>query len=120
MCDEAPQVLIVDDDDDVREALRLLLEDEGFRVVTAPHGASALQQLESGTRPCAIVLDLMMPVMSGWDFWDAHQLSPHHDIPVVVLTATGLGPGCLGKETPVLRKPVGRDQFLETVGSLCA
>ena len=113
-----PLILVVDDDDDVREIVSLLLTEEGYDVVTAPNGAIALEHLDR-QKPSAIILDLMMPVMSGWDFWDAHQQSQFRAIPVVVLTATGLGPGCLGK-APVLKKPVGRDQLLETVGSLCA
>mgnify|MGYP002336319375 CR=1 FL=1 len=67
---EAPRsscdVLVVDDDDDLREALAETLEDEGHRVRVACNGAQALAILRSGYQPCVIVLDLMMPIMDGW------------------------------------------------------
>ena len=88
--DSRPLVMVVDDDDDVRESVSLLLSDEGYDVVTAPNGAVALHELQEGVHPSLIVLDLMMPVMSGWEFRD-RQL--HDDqistIPVIVLTAAG-------------------------------
>ena len=113
-------ILIVDDDEDVREAVSLLLADEGFEVHGAPHGAAALEKLEQGVRPCAIILDLMMPVMNGWDFWDRHQASPSlRSIPVIILTATGLSQGSVG-HARVLPKPVGAVDLLSAVHTACA
>ena len=83
-------VLVVDDDASIRTALRELLETEGYKVIEASNGLAALGRLRDGFRPCAIVLDLMMPVMDGWDFRSDQLRDPElRDIPVVVLTAAG-------------------------------
>src|SRR5947209_5378298 len=71
-CKERPgmhQILLVEDDDLLREGLRQVLEEDGCRVQTAAEGAEALDLLRTtGTSPCVILLDLMMPGMNGWDF----------------------------------------------------
>src|SRR5207249_4370223 len=65
----AAPVLVIEDNTEVRQALVALLEAEGYGVVEAVDGVSALRLLRAGeVRPCLIVLDLMMPRMSGWDF----------------------------------------------------
>jgi CheY-like chemotaxis protein len=80
-------VLVVDDDADLREALRDLLRDEGYAVTLASNGKEALELLPSLKRPCGIVLDIAMPVMSGTEFYQAMIAIPAFaDIPVVVLT----------------------------------
>src|SRR5262245_34872901 len=82
------RVLIVDDDYDIRATLHEILSDEGYDVASSANGFEALQALRSGTAPCLILLDLMMPVMDGWQF-RAQQLSDPTlaSIPVVVLSA---------------------------------
>ncbi|HET9793477.1 MAG TPA: response regulator [Thermoanaerobaculia bacterium] len=81
-------VLVVEDDDDVREALLLLLENEGVRAVGATDGRDALERLEAGFRPSLILLDLMMPVMDGERFLRARKADPNlASIPVVVVSA---------------------------------
>jgi CheY-like chemotaxis protein len=83
-------ILIVDDDGAVLNGLTELLEDEGYKVATAIDGLDALHQLRRGLRPSVILLDLMMPVMDGWDF--RHEQMKDQvlsDIPVVVITAAG-------------------------------
>ena len=83
-------ILVVDDDRAVLNALTELLESEGYKVATAIDGLDALDQLRGGLRPCVIVLDLMMPVMDGWDFRHEQMKDQAlRDIPVVVITATG-------------------------------
>lgn len=89
-------VLLIDDDGDLRESVSLLLEGSGFDVVTARNGAEAVVLLEGGLRPRAILLDLMMPVMNGWDFYEWQRRSPLAATPTVVYTASGLRPGALG------------------------
>src|SRR5690349_17497986 len=83
-------VLIVEDDADLREMMAQLLTLEGFSVETASNGREALRYLESGDggRPNLILLDLMMPVMDGWEF-RRRQLADMRsaEIPVVVLSA---------------------------------
>src|SRR3954466_14273319 len=80
-------VLIVEDDPDIREDLAELLRSRGYEVATARNGREALDALRDGEHPRVILLDLMMPVMNGWDFrtqmlQDA-ALAP---IPVVLLS----------------------------------
>jgi two-component system, chemotaxis family, chemotaxis protein CheY len=84
-------VLVVDDEGDLAEALAEFLGDDGFHVVTATDGQTALDHLRRGLRPCAILLDLMMPRMNGWEF-RREQLADQEirEIPVVVVTAAQL------------------------------
>ncbi len=98
---EAPVVLIVDDDADVLENAASWLRDEGFSVVTVPNGTAAIDRVITQP-PAVVVLDLMMPGVTGWDVWDwLQQNSPN--IPVVVWTATGLSTGALGS-VPIISK----------------
>jgi len=69
-------ILLVDDDPDIRSAVKEFLHHEGFTVVPAPNGADALNTLRTGFRPNVIVLDIMMPVMDGWDFRAAQLADP--------------------------------------------
>jgi DNA-binding response OmpR family regulator len=79
------RVLVVDDDPDIRELLFTALEDEGFEVVPAGNGQEALAIIEN-FRPDVIILDLMMPVMDGWQF-AAELRKRDEDIPIVLLSA---------------------------------
>ncbi len=83
------RVLVVDDDPDIRTMLELTLVAEGLEVMTAPHGAAALELLaqRKGTPPDAIVLDMRMPVMDGWTFAARYRQLPPPHVPIVVLTA---------------------------------
>ena len=79
------RIMVVDDDPDLRELLFTALADEGFEVVPAANGEEALGLLRT-FRPDVIVLDLMMPVMDGWQF--ANELKARdEDIPIVLLSA---------------------------------
>jgi two-component system chemotaxis response regulator CheY len=108
-----PLVLIVDDDEDVRLMFGVFLEENGFATAEAENGARAIDRLERGLRPDLILLDLMMPVMSGWDFhkWQLQQPSMP---PTIVFTATGLRPGALGP-LPILSKTVEPNTLLAEV-----
>ena len=81
------RLLIVEDDEDARENLALLLELKGHEVETARHGLEALEKLREIGPPCLIILDLMMPVMDGWEFRGALcEDSTMRDVPVVLLS----------------------------------
>ncbi len=82
------RVMIVDDDLDIRRGIAFALELEGYEVVEAADGREALQKLQQHARPAAIVLDLMMPRMNGWQFREAQQRDPElADIPVIAVSA---------------------------------
>jgi CheY-like chemotaxis protein len=105
--------MIVDDDDGVREALALALEDEGCHVSCARHGGEALAQLRSpGPVPCLIFLDLMMPVLDGRGF-RAEQMKDERlsTIKVIVTTASDVPAEITG--TRLLRKPFQFDRVME-------
>jgi signal transduction histidine kinase len=79
-------VLIVDDDRDMRETLRFLLEAQGYRAVEAENGEQGLEALEVH-RPCAVFLDLTMPIMDGWDFVDRVRRNQRHaSVPICVVS----------------------------------
>ncbi len=118
------RVLVVDDDAGIRESLAEALTDEGYRVTTANNGAEALDLLRAPTepRPCVILLDLMMPVMSGHEFYREQQRDPAlAGIPIVVISADGnlaRKAGAFGGE--FLSKPVRLDTVLVVLGRHCA
>jgi CheY-like chemotaxis protein len=83
-------VLVVDDDANVRSAVSDLLQAEGYAVATAENGRAALDLLEHGLPPRAILLDLMMSIMDGWDFRAEQMRKPElRELPVVVMSAAG-------------------------------
>src|SRR5262245_24891409 len=86
----ATPVLVVENDADLRDRLRILLHQEGFAVETATDGRDALDQLEAGLRPCVIVMDLMMPVMNGFEF-RSEQLKDPTLARIPVITYSGIG-----------------------------
>jgi len=110
-------VLIVDDDPDVREALSFLLDDEGYRVSSAADGAAALKQLKR-EQPCLVLLDLMMPEMSGWEILRRMRADPAlAQVPVCVVSA-------VYEEAPAeafcaLPKPLDVDKLLDIVQQRC-
>ena len=86
--DTSSFVLIVDDDPDLLEVTRFVIENEGMAVATARNGEEALALLRTGRRPKLVLFDLIMPVMNGWEFLDEVAKDPSlRQIPIVVLTA---------------------------------
>ncbi len=111
-------LLVVDDDHDILLSLQDALETEGYRVATASTGREALERLKQGLHPDLILLDLMMPDISGWAFraWQRSQ-AEFASIPVVVVSGQGLSGSevaRLGVEG-YLPKPLELDHLLETV-----
>ena len=83
-------VLVVEDDVDCLDALVDVLSYDGYRVYTASNGLDAIQKLEAGPRPDVILVDLMMPVMNGWQFLKRLRADERFStIPVIVLSADG-------------------------------
>jgi CheY-like chemotaxis protein len=98
-------VLVVEDDHEIREALRGILIDDGFSVACARDGQQALDYLrQAQARPSVIVLDMMLPVMSGGEFLEQIKAEPElRTIPVLICSA-GDYPELSGK-LPRIRKP---------------
>ncbi|HTP26188.1 MAG TPA: response regulator, partial [Anaeromyxobacteraceae bacterium] len=109
----APLILVVDDDDDIRDLIAEILSLEGYSVVSAMHGVEALERLRE-TRPGLIILDLMMPVMDGPTFIAAKCRDPAiADIPVLALTASPCSQ--VAGAALSMRKPFDLDRLLESV-----
>ena len=115
----SPRILIVDDDAATRAAVALLLRLTGYETAEAADGQEALSYLRANPAPALILLDLMMPVMDGWQFLaERHSEPALTAIPVVIFTAAG------GLESPALRalgaedilhKPADPDELLAAV-----
>lgn len=82
----AASILVVEDDQEIRDFLALVLEGEGYAVHTAPNGEVALGLIRQQA-PDLILLDMRMPVMDGWAFVPAYRGQPGPHAPIVVLTA---------------------------------
>ena len=114
-------ILIVDDDAEIRQALTETLEGAGYEVAAARNGAQALDWLHRAPAPCLILLDLMMPVMDGYEFLEKQKLDPAlASIPVVVITAGRriAGPKMLDV-ADVLLKPFALGRLKSVVRQYC-
>lgn len=116
-----PLVLVVEDDADVRDTLRELFEDEGYRVATAEDGRVALELLERIDRPGVILLDLNLPEMSGTAFLDAarRKFPGLARVPVVVLTGYAQLALAVRDVTRTLMKPADLGTLLAVVRQVC-
>jgi putative two-component system response regulator len=114
-------IMVVEDHDILREGLQILLETEGFRVVSAPHGHSALEKMQS-VSPDLILSDISMPEMDGIEFYQAVRCHPEWvAVPFIFLTARGeradiFASRKLGVED-YLVKPVDRQELVATIRS---
>jgi CheY-like chemotaxis protein len=116
-------VMIVEDDPDVRETIAEILVDAAYQPLLASNGKEALEHLRSAApKPCVILLDIMMPVMNGWEF-RAQQRSEAglSAIPVVVITAHADASRAATEMEAAgfLRKPVKLESLLASVSHFC-
>jgi CheY-like chemotaxis protein len=115
-------ILVVEDDQDIRDSLQDVLDLMGFRVTVASNGQEALEQLSKMEPPCLILLDLMMPVMNGWEFRSCQKENPKFaEIPVVVVSADGnvkQKAESLGV-AHCLKKPVDIDTLMKVAQTFC-
>jgi CheY-like chemotaxis protein len=119
----ADEILLVEDDEWIRQELAELLTEEGYSVMQASNGAEALATLHQIKHPCVILLDLMMPVMNGWGFRAAQRADAElASIPVVIMTGATDAEGEASKlgAAECLRKPFEFDEVLEAVHRHCA
>jgi len=113
-------ILVVDDDPDIRDSLKEVLEDEGYTVNSVANGREALDYLRRSPRPCVILLDLMMPVMDGWQFRQEQiRDATLADIPVIVVSAAGRERLEKIHADAYLSKPVDLDELLGCVTQFC-
>jgi two-component system, chemotaxis family, chemotaxis protein CheY len=109
-------VLLVEDDDALREALVGALREGGFRAAAVGDGRAAMRWLGQHVRPAMILLDLWMPGTDGWQVRQEIETHPHlRDIPIIVITAAQDQKASLLNVRAVLEKPVTVPQLLETV-----
>ena len=114
MTEQRPlSVLVVDDDEDIREVLSEILRARGYAVQTAAEGREALALLRAGAPPALILLDMRMPGMSGWEFRHEQRRDPQlAGIPIVVLSGGNLrGVAASLGAADVLAKPVDLDEL---------
>jgi CheY-like chemotaxis protein len=112
------RILVVEDDEDAREAMVALLQMKGYRAVPAGNGREALDYLNRAPVPDLIILDLWMPVMDGWQFRNEQVKDPRlAEIPVIVVTALSDRADVDANE--IIIKPVDADRLLTTVSHYC-
>lgn len=112
------QILIVEDDDDLRTVVTDLLRQLGYRVASAINGLDALDYLRAHRPPSLIVLDVMMPVMDGVEFCRRRLRDPTlRSIPIFLFTARGQSIANISA-VRVLRKPLVVSEFIDAVRSV--
>jgi two-component system, chemotaxis family, chemotaxis protein CheY len=115
----AGTVLVLDDDPDILEALSDLLREAGYAVLSFRSGGEALVYLRDNPPPQAMLVDLFMPLMSGWEFLaQMRQNDLLAAIPVIVITATGPFWGYPVPDHMVVHKPIDIDHLLDLLASL--
>ena len=112
------RILVVDDDENIRQIVRLCLSDEGYSVSEAANGEAALAVVED-FQPGLILLDLRMPVMDGWEFARRYRLTPEPHAPIVAFgAALNASQDCADLEpATILAKPFDLDDLLAAVRS---
>lgn len=113
-------VLIVEDDEDIRSDLGAILRVKGFAVDEAANGKEALARMRAAeSPPCVVLLDLMMPVMNGWELRAAMQADTRlAAVPVVVMTGAGREHAPIAADA-VLLKPFELARLLDLVARFC-
>jgi two-component system response regulator VicR len=116
----ANKIMVVDDEPDVVDLVKLVLESDGFEVVTAYSGKEALEKIGQ-EMPDLVLLDIMMPLMDGWEVYSRIKANPKtKDVPVAMLTAKSQSiDKMIGlhvvKVDDYITKPFGRSELLERV-----
>ena len=119
MATEPRVILVVDDDDSVREALDAVLARPGRRIHAACDGEEALEVVERGVKPCLVLLDWVMPRVDGAAFLASRERSPAlRDVPVFVTSATHVSTDD-ARVQAVLPKPIELDRLLSAVAATC-
>ena len=114
------RVLVVDDDEEVRGTLGAVLQAEGFEVIEARNGLHALQQLLRFPLPDLILLDMTMPVMTGFEFLELQEEDPRiRAIPVIAVTVHARVAEIRGVQR-LVRKPFDLTELLKVIREVLA
>jgi len=114
-------VFIVEDEQDIREALKTLFELEGYRVQTAVNGSDAILKLDCLSNSVVLLVDLMMPIMNGWEFIEAvRKKYTKADVPIIVMSAAADRASSIRDQVnAIIRKPIEVDDILNLVDREC-
>lgn len=117
-----PNVVIIEDDADIRDSIQFVLESEGYQVAAFANGKEAIEGLKDCYEPCLILLDIMMPVMDGWEFLKARNTlgdtivaTPVYIVSAVASDDEALKAGAKG----YIKKPVDIQLLLQVVDKIC-
>jgi CheY-like chemotaxis protein len=112
------RALLIDDDEDLRDTIALVLTEQGWTTEVYGEASAALERLraEAQPRPDILLLDLMMPVMSGWQFLEEKREDARlADIPVVLMSASRMQPDSSHDVAAILQKPFSIDVLLRSI-----
>lgn len=110
-------VMVVDDEEDVRDALCDILEGYGYEAVSAPNGKEALKILRTREPPCFVLLDLIMPVMDGWQFLEA--VDDDEELSAIPISISTSAPERAPAGRLVFAKPIDIAALLEHIDRYC-
>lgn len=112
-------ILVVEDDDDIRNVVIEILESEGYPTREAANGKEALEVLSQIEKPCLVLLDMMMPIMNGREFIDAVMADAYlAPIPILIVSAIADKANTTGS-VGFLKKPIDIEVVLKVVGQYC-
>lgn len=115
-------VLVIEDDEPIRTAVQEALELEGYQVLVAGDGKAGLEMIRKAVTPCLILLDLMLPIMNGWEFMEELRKNGNMlaAIPIVVTSAAGGAAKTAAEHAQgFIRKPIDLELLLSTVKKFC-
>jgi DNA-binding response OmpR family regulator len=116
-------ILVIEDDDSIREMIQYALEAEGYKVLGAADGQAGMQILHSTQKPCLILLDLMLPIMNGWEVLDELRGDAGNmlaTIPVVITSAAGDRAATAAERVDgYIKKPINLQLLLDSVKKFC-
>jgi CheY-like chemotaxis protein len=112
-------ILVVEDDPHTRTAVAGMLRENGFKTWREPNGTRALRRLRGRPKPCVILLDLMMPGITGWEFLERHRESPSlSKVPLVLMT--GWTDTDLAQARAMVAKPIEPSRLLRSLRRVLA
>jgi CheY-like chemotaxis protein len=116
--DDNKNILLIEDDIDINEAVTYILQEEGYIVISTFNGQEALEYLrDSNQKPALIILDIMMPIMNGYEFREAQLKDPKiSSIPTILLSASGKYEDFSQMNfSECLKKPLDLERLIEVI-----